>query len=182
MRPIALIFDRDGTLIEHVPYLSEPAQVQLLPGVGEALRAARAAGARLFLHSNQSGVGRGLFDLAAVDACNRRLIELLDLGPRPFERICIAPEAPGAPSVYRKPSPVFAREIMRELALPPDALCYLGDRGSDLATAQAAGTRGVGIACGLDDLRAELRALGLSGEFPVFDSLGAAIHYLYPQP
>ncbi len=182
MRPAALIFDRDGTLIEHVPYLSEPGQVRLLPGVREALQAAQAAGARLFLHSNQSGVGRGYFDLAAVDACNRRLIELLDMGPQPFERICIAPEVPDEPSAYRKPSALFAREIMHDFALQPGQLCYLGDRGSDLATAQAAGTGGVGIASGLDDLRAELRALGLAGSFPVFDSIGAAIRYLFPPP
>jgi D-glycero-D-manno-heptose 1,7-bisphosphate phosphatase len=136
----------------------------------------------LFLHSNQSGVSRGLFDLAAVDACNQRLIELLDLGPRPFERICIAPEAPDAPSLYRKPSPLFGLEIMREFGWQPGQLCYLGDRGSDLATAQAAGTRGVGIASGLDDLRAELQALELTAVFPVFDSLAAAIDYLFSQP
>ena len=69
---------------------------------------------------------------------------------------------------------------MRVFALEPAQLCYLGDRGSDLATAQAAGTRGVGIASGLDDLRAEVQALGLAEAFPVFDSLGAAIRYLFP--
>ncbi len=182
MKPAALIFDRDGTLIEHVPYLSEPEQVRLLPGVREALQTAIRAGARLFLHSNQSGIGRGFFDFAAVDACNQRLIELLDLGERPFERICIAPEVPAAPSLYRKPSPLFAQEVICEFSLQPTAVCYLGDRGSDLATAQAAGTRGVGIASGLDDLRAELQALGLADEFPVFDSIGAAIDYLFPKP
>jgi D-glycero-D-manno-heptose 1,7-bisphosphate phosphatase len=182
MKPSALILDRDGTLIEHVPYLSDPAAVRLLPGVGEALHTATAAGARLFLHSNQSGVGRGLFTESAVAACNQRLIELLGLGPAPFARICIAPEAPDQPSAYRKPSPLFAREIMREFGLEPAAVCYLGDRGSDLATADAAGTRGVGVATGLDDLRAELAELGLTGKFPVFDSLGEAIRYLFPDP
>lgn len=182
MYPAAIIFDRDGTLIEHVPYLSDPAQVRLLPGVVAALRVAMAAGARLFLHSNQSGVGRGLFDIEAVDACNKRLIELLELGPQPFERICIAPEAPDEPSVYRKPSPLFAFEVMREFGWQPGQLCYLGDRGSDLATALAAGTRAVGITSGLDDLRAELHALKLTAAFPVFDSIGAAIDYLFPKP
>jgi len=182
MTPAALILDRDGTLIDHVPYLSDPADLRLLPGVREALQTAQAAGARLFLHSNQSGIGRGYFDFAAATACNQRLIELLDLGPAPFERICIAPESPDQPSLYRKPSPLFAQEIIRDFALPPLAVCYLGDRGSDLATAHAAGTRGVGIATGLDDLRAELHSLGLAGEFPVFNSLGAAIHYLFVHP
>lgn len=180
MQPVALIFDRDGTLIEHVPYLSDPAAVRLLPGVREALRTARSAGARLFLHSNQSGIGRGLFDLTAATACNQRMIELLGLGPAPFERICIAPEAPDQVSCYRKPSPLFAQEILRDFGLLPDEICYLGDRGSDLATAKAAGVRGVGIATGLDDLRMELADLELTGDFPVFHSIGAAIDYLFP--
>jgi len=178
MIPKALILDRDGTLIEHVPYLADPEDVRLLPGVVEALSLVRAAGVRLFLHSNQSGVGRGLFKAAAVDACNRRMIEAIGLGPEIFERICIAPEHPDEPSRYRKPSPAFALEVMRDWDLEPAEICYIGDRGSDLATARAAGTRGVGVATGLDDLRGEMRELGLEGGFPVFNSLQAAIGYL----
>lgn len=178
--PKALIFDRDGTLIEHVPYVSDPAEIRLLPTVREALTTARAQGARLFLHSNQSGVGRGLFELAAVDACNVRMYELLGFPQPIFERICIAPESPDSPSQYRKPSPAFAEEIIRDYGYSLDEVCYIGDRGSDLATAAAAGTRGVGVATGLDDLRAELDALGLS--YPVFDSLEAAIRDLYSIP
>jgi D-glycero-D-manno-heptose 1,7-bisphosphate phosphatase len=177
--PDALILDRDGTLIEHVPYLCDPSDVRLLPSVIEALAIARAAGARLFLHSNQSGIGRGLFDLTAVDACNHRLLDLLGAGPNTFDRICIAMERPGEPSVYRKPSPAFAREIMRDFGYAPEQICYIGDRGSDLATAQAAGTRGVGVATGLDDLRTELYDLGLERLFPVFDSLSDAVGYLF---
>jgi D-glycero-D-manno-heptose 1,7-bisphosphate phosphatase len=170
----AIIMDRDGTLIRHVPYLADPQEVVLLDGVREALRLAISRGVLLFLHTNQSGIGRGFFDRAQADACNKRLIELLDLGPDPFVRICIAPEAPGTPSLYRKPSPAFAQEIMRDFALAPLEICYLGDRGSDLATAHAAGTCGVGLTTGLDDLRAELEALGLANHYPVFDSIAEA--------
>jgi D-glycero-D-manno-heptose 1,7-bisphosphate phosphatase len=177
--PKAIILDRDGTLIEHVPYLADPADVRLLPGVREAIATARDAGALLFLHSNQSGIGRGLFGPEAVDACNRRMIGLLGFGPDVFTRVCIAPEHPDEPSPYRKPSPAFALEVMRDFNFAPQDICYIGDRGSDLAAAHAAGTRGLGVATGLDDLRAELRSLGLEGAFPVFDSLTAAICYLF---
>jgi phosphoglycolate phosphatase-like HAD superfamily hydrolase len=61
----------------------------------------------------------------------------------------------------------------------PQQICYIGDRGSDLATAHASGTRGAGVATGLDDLRIELEDLGLEGLFPVFDSLSDAIGYLF---
>lgn len=176
--PKALVLDRDGTLIEHVPYLADPAKLRLLPGVRDAIAAARDAGVLLFLHSNQSGIGRGIFGPEAVAACNLKMIELLDCGPDIFERICIAPEHPDAPSTYRKPSPIFAQEIMRDYKLAPEEICYIGDRGSDLATAHAAGTRGVGVATGLDDLRAELREIELGEQFPVFASLYEAIQFL----
>lgn len=179
MHPKALILDRDGTLIEHKPYLADPAGVVLLPGVREALRIAIDHGALLFLHTNQSGIGRGLFEEDQAHACNRRLIELLDLGPEPFARICIAPEAPEQPSRYRKPSPEFAFEIMRDHGLSAGELCYLGDRGSDLATAAAAGTCAVGVHTGLDDLDAEVRELGLAGRYPIFPSLRSAMLYLF---
>ena len=57
----AVLLDRDGTLIEDKHYLSEPSGVALLPGVGPALSRLVQAGHRLFLVSNQSGVGRGYF-------------------------------------------------------------------------------------------------------------------------
>lgn len=174
----ALVLDRDGTLIVHVPYLAEPEQVKLLPGVREGLRRAIEAGLRLFVHSNQSGVGRGYFTMEAVHACNRRMIELLDLGEAPFTRICIAPERPDQPSVYRKPSPAFAREIAAEHGFALDELCYVGDRASDLEAAEKAGTQGVGVATGLDDLAAEIAQAKLAKTYPVLPSFDAAIEYL----
>lgn len=182
MKVRALILDRDGTIIQHLPYLADPNEVRLLPGVRKALGRAWQANLRLFLHSNQSGVGRGLFSLRDVEACNRRMLELLGCEEKGFERMCIAPEHPKAPPHYRKPSPKFAQELMREEGFHPEEICYIGDRGSDLATAHAAGTRGVGVATGLDDLRGELAELGLTDRYPVFDSLDDAIRYLIAAP
>jgi len=178
LRVKALVLDRDGTLIEHVPYLADPKQVVVLPGVRKGLRAAIAAGLRLFLHSNQSGVGRGYFTMEAVEASNRRMIELLDLGVAPFTRICIAPERPDEPSKYRKPSPAFAREIAEEFGFALDELCYVGDRGSDLETADRAGTHGIGVATGREDLRADIDAAKLTRSYPIFDRFDVAIQHL----
>ena len=101
IKPCALILDRDGTLIRHVPFLCEPALVELLPGGREVLQVAVDAGALLFLRCNQSGIGRGKFHEIAVAACNARMVDLLNLGRDPFERICIAPETLDDPMVYR---------------------------------------------------------------------------------
>lgn len=173
----ALIFDRDGTLIEHVPYLHKPDDVRVLPEVRDGLAAAQAAGLKLFLHTNQSGVGRGMFTLADAEACTARMIELLDLGPALFAGVCTAPEHPKEPAVYRKPSPRFAQEIMAQFGFEPQEICYVGDRGSDLETAHAAGTRAVGVATGLEDLAAELSEAGL-GHYPIFPSFRAAMDHV----
>jgi histidinol phosphatase-like enzyme len=98
--PQAVFLDRDGTLIENRHYLSSPEGVALLPGVREGLQVARERGAKLFLFTNQSGVGRGMFTLADVEAVNRRMIEMLGLGDDLFAGICIAPERPDEPVVW----------------------------------------------------------------------------------
>lgn len=110
--PQAVFLDRDGTLIEHVPYLHDPGDVVIRPGTRDALLRLQAAATKLFLFTNQSGVSRGLFGLADVEAVNRRMVELLDLGPGLFTAVCVATELPDDEPVYRKPSPRFIEEML----------------------------------------------------------------------
>lgn len=174
----ALIFDRDGTIIEHVHYLSDPAQVRLLPGVKEGMKLLKELGFKLFMHSNQSAVGRNYFGIEKVYACNLRMEELLDLGKDVFERVCIATETPTDPIVYRKPSPQFAKEIMNDHNFKPSELCYVGDRSSDLQTALNIGANAIGVNTGLNDLHIELREVGLFTPFPIFSSFSEVIEEL----
>ena len=126
---MTLFLDRDDTLVHDDGYMSRPEQIRLLPGVGEALRRAADAGCGLYLVTNQSGIGRGLYTLAEAEACNDRLIELLNVE---FSGICIAPEMPDVPSKYRKPSPTFILEMIARDALDPAACFMIGDKISDL--------------------------------------------------
>jgi D-glycero-D-manno-heptose 1,7-bisphosphate phosphatase len=139
----ALFLDRDGTLIEHEPYLHKPEEVVLLPGTTEALSQAMSAGYLLFLFTNQSGVGRGYFKLEDVQRVNARLIEMLGLGPDVFTETCVAPEPPGTPSLYRKPSPRFIQEMITKYDLIPAHSWMVGDSPSDWAAGAAAG---IGVA------------------------------------
>ena len=141
----ALFLDRDGTLIENRHYLRDPEGVAILPGVREALARARDTGTKFFLFTNQSGVGRGLFTLADVEAVNRRMIDALGLGPDLFAGICVAAERPDDPPVYRKPSPRYILEMLAEHAVPAEAAWMLGDSPSDWEAGLNAGIRSAAI-------------------------------------
>ena len=137
----ALFLDRDGTLIVHRPYLSDPAGVKLIPGVRQALHNFIADGCRLFLFTNQSGVGRGLFTLEAVHRCNQRMLQLLELPAPGFTETCVATETPDMPQIYRKPSPRFILEMIAKYSLAPGEVCMVGDTLNDMQTGLNAGVR-----------------------------------------
>lgn len=150
----ALFLDRDGTLIVDQDYLRDPAGVVLLPGTAEALRRARELGYRLYLFTNQSGIGRGYFTAADVDRCNRRMLELIGLGDGLFAGECIAPEHPDQPSRYRKPSPAFIQEMIQRDALDPTRCYMVGDKEADVQAGLNAGIHAVAVCTGKHDAAA----------------------------
>ena len=100
-----VILDRDGTLIKYIPYLFEKEKVELIPGTIEATNILIKKNIKIYLHTNQSGVGRGYFRISDAVDCNNKMIELIGLGPKIFfEEICIAPDFPPSKVSYRKPS------------------------------------------------------------------------------
>ena len=140
-RPLqkAILFDRDGTLIADKHYLSDPDQVELLPGAIEALQAARMAGYRLVVLSNQSGVARGYFSLSSVEAVNRRFEQLLAKAGVMLEGSYFCPHYPGGtvPEFAvscdcRKPHPGMAEQAALEFRLNLHRSLVVGDKLDDL--------------------------------------------------
>lgn len=144
----ALFLDRDGTLIVDKHYLADPAGVELLPGVIEGLSLARARGYKLFLFSNQSGVGRGYYTLETALTVNARMLELIALPAPLFDGVCMATEAPEQPIVYRKPSPRFILETISQHGLDPASCIMVGDRETDIEAGLAAHIRVAALANG----------------------------------
>ena len=174
--PRALFLDRDDTLVRDAGYMSRPEQIELLPGVAEALRDARGAGFRLYLVTNQSGINRGYYSLDDALACNRRLEELLGVG---FDGVCIAPERPDEPSRYRKPSPAYLQERIAEDGLDPSASWMVGDKVSDLECGLAAGVRAAIVARGSTGApREDAAAFAAARGIPVFSSFPAFVRDL----
>src|SRR5512137_1793480 len=137
----AIFLDRDGTIIEDRDYLSQPEDVVIFPGTAAALKRLRAAGFKLFIVSNQSGVGRGYFTLADVEKVNRHLVNELARDGVQFEKIYIAPEAPDQPSRGRKPSPQFLFDARDHFGMDLASSYLIGDKLIDLECGWNAGVR-----------------------------------------
>ena len=73
----AVFLDKDGTLVENVPYNADPARIVLAPGAREAVAAMAGAGYRVIVVSNQPGVALGRFPEADLERVEQRLRELL---------------------------------------------------------------------------------------------------------
>jgi D-glycero-D-manno-heptose 1,7-bisphosphate phosphatase len=140
MKP-AVFLDRDGTLIAEKNYLRRPEDVVILPGAAAGLQRLGNAGFKLFIVSNQSGVGRGYFTLADVERVNEHLRrELAGAGVR-LEKIYIAPEAPDQPSRGRKPLPQFLFDARDEFNLNLAESFMVGDKLIDLECGWNAGVK-----------------------------------------
>ncbi len=137
----AVFLDRDGVLIEERNYLHRVEEVVFLPGAAPALRRLSDAGFRLFIVTNQSGVGRGYFTMADVERVHEHLErEFAQVGVR-FAKIYVAPEAPGQPSRGRKPSPQFLRDARDEFGVDLARSYFVGDKLVDLECGWNAGVK-----------------------------------------
>jgi D-glycero-D-manno-heptose 1,7-bisphosphate phosphatase len=137
----AVFLDRDGTMIAEKHYLHEVEQVEILPGAAKALKELQDAGFKLFIVSNQSGVGRGYFTLADVERVNEHIQrEFARAGVR-FEEIYIAPEAPDASSRGRKPSPQFLFDARDTFGVDLAESHFIGDKLVDLECGWNAGVK-----------------------------------------
>jgi D-glycero-D-manno-heptose 1,7-bisphosphate phosphatase len=137
----AVFLDRDGTLIEDKDYLHRPEEVVIYPGVGPALKQLQDGGFKLFMVTNQSGVGRGYFPIGDVHRVHERLARELAHHGVKFEKIYIAPEAPDEPSRGRKPSPQFLFDARDEFGIDLAESCIVGDKLIDLECGWNAGTK-----------------------------------------
>jgi len=137
--PKAVLLDRDGTLVADVPYNGDPERVVVMPGAREAVERLRAAGVATAVVSNQSGVARGLLRVEQVEAVNRRVEELLGpLGPWLY---CV--HGPWEGCGCRKPAPGLIEAAAGALGVETADCVVIGDVGSDVEAARAAGARAV---------------------------------------
>ncbi len=138
-RPMAVLFDRDGTLIHDVPYNADPDRVTPFAGARAALDMLRSRGVRLGVVTNQSGVSKGMMTAADVDAINARVSDVL--GQIDVFAVCVHDVA--ARCDCRKPAPGLITSAATILGAHPRHCVVIGDIGSDIEAAARAGARAI---------------------------------------
>lgn len=144
----AVFLDKDGTLIEDVPYNVEPDKIQLTSGAVDGVRSLHAAGYKLFVISNQSGVARGYFPETALVAVEQHLREMLAAIGVPLAGFYYCPHHPdGIVSSYaiscncRKPQPGLLRLAAAEHNIDLAQSWFIGDILHDVEAGRLAGCR-----------------------------------------
>jgi D-glycero-D-manno-heptose 1,7-bisphosphate phosphatase len=134
-----VLLDRDGTInVEH-SYISDPDLIELYPGAGAALRRLRQMGFGLVVVTNQSAIGRGYFDLSAVERVNQRFRALLAADDVTVDGIYICPHAPEEDCACRKPQPGLVEQAVAEHGFDPREAFMIGDKSGDIGLARAVG-------------------------------------------
>ena len=134
-----VMLDRDGTINVERNYLSHPDDLELLPGVVAGLAHLRDLGLGLVVVTNQSGVGRGYFDLERLEAIHQWLRALLRKAGVALDGIYFCPHLPDGGCGCRKPAPGLVRQAEADLGFDARQGFVIGDNGSDIALGRAIG-------------------------------------------
>ncbi|MFP5304704.1 MAG: D-glycero-beta-D-manno-heptose 1,7-bisphosphate 7-phosphatase [Gammaproteobacteria bacterium] len=181
-----VILDRDGVINEDSPdYIKSAAEWHPIPGSLEAIAKLCQAGFRVFVASNQSGLGQGLFDYDAFCAINDRMQQqLAELGGR-LDGIAFAPDHPDTPTAMRKPAPGMILDLARRLNINPDLIPVVGDSWRDVEAARAAKARPVLVRTGNGrrteaEHMTDLRGVAIYDDLAAFASALIAAQHALP--
>lgn len=143
-----MFLDRDGVIVAEKDYLSRPSQLRVLPGVPGAMKALRAAGFKVVVVTNQSGVARGYFSLAQLGRIHRELKKRLARAGAKWDALYFSPHGPDSGHPMRKPGTGMLRAARRRFGLDLKASYLVGDTTTDVQTARNAGCAAVLVRTG----------------------------------
>lgn len=172
-----VILDRDGVINEDSDdYIKSPQEFVPIAGSLEAIARLKQAGYLVVVATNQSGIGRGLFDLETLDAMHDKLHKALAAVNGSIDGIFVCPHAPDEGCECRKPRPGLLLQISKQFDMPLADVPVIGDSLRDLESAQAVGARPILVRTGKGE-RTLARGEGLDG-VPVYHNLCEAVDAL----
>jgi histidinol-phosphate phosphatase family protein len=134
-----VFLDRDGVVIDEVHYLSHPKQLRLVPGTARAIKNLRAAGLKVILVTNQSGVARGYLTLGTLKKIHQKLSRQLAERGAELDAIYFCPHGPDDGCACRKPKSAMLEKARRRFGLDLSRSWLVGDTTTDVKTAKDAG-------------------------------------------
>jgi D-glycero-D-manno-heptose 1,7-bisphosphate phosphatase len=170
------MIDRDGVINEDSSeFIKSIDEWRPIDGSLEAIADLHRAGRSVAVVTNQSGIGRGLYDEQTLAAIHRHMRERVRAAGGELAGIYYCPHLPEDDCDCRKPRPGMFRALERELGMSVRGAPYIGDRLSDVAAAEAVGARPMLVRTGTGAMTETLLA---AREVPVFDDLRAAVRSL----
>jgi D-glycero-D-manno-heptose 1,7-bisphosphate phosphatase len=172
-----VILDRDG-VINHDSdqYIKSPAEWRPIPGSIEAIARLHQGGYRVAVATNQSGIGRGLFDMATLNAINDKMMEMVFRQGGRIDALFFCPHTAIEGCNCRKPRTGMLEEIASRYHMELKAVPVIGDSLKDLQAAEAVGALPVLVLTGKGARTREEGALPRKTQ--VFDDLADAARHL----
>src|SRR3954470_2650508 len=175
-----VILDRDGTInVDSDSFIKTPEEWQPLPGALEAIARLNHAGWHVAVASNQSGLGRGLFDVASLNAIHAKMHKMLGAMGGRIDAVFYCPHSPDEGCQCRKPAPGLFEQIGERFGVDLKTVPVVGDTVRDLQAGVAVGCQPHLVLTGKAEA---LRDQALPPEFPadtmVHDDLSAFADWL----
>ncbi len=137
-----VILDRDGVINhESEDFIRTPAEWVPIEGSLEGIARLTRAGYTVAVATNQSGIGRGLIDRAALEAIHRKMRRAVADAGGAIDRIAYCPHAPEDGCDCRKPRPGLLRELAAHYGVSLAGVPFIGDTERDIDAALAVGAR-----------------------------------------
>lgn len=171
-----VLLDRDGVINEDSDqFIKSPEEWIPIPGSLEAIALLRQQGYRIAVLTNQSGIARGLFDLATLEQMHGKMRQLAEAAGGGIDDIFFCPHAPEDGCDCRKPKAGLFEQFARKHQLSPAGIPAVGDSLRDLQAAQRVGANPILVKTGKGE-----RTLERNPDlvFPIFANLYEAVQYL----
>lgn len=172
-----VILDRDGVInYDSAQFIKTPVEWKPIPGSLEAIAALNQAGFRIALATNQSGISRGLFDMATLNAIHDKMHRALAQTGGRIDALFYCPHAAESQCSCRKPKPGMLEEIARRFGMDLDGVPSVGDSLRDLQAGIPMGAMPVLVRTGKGE--ATLAAGGLPEGTKIFANLAEAAQFI----
>jgi D-glycero-D-manno-heptose 1,7-bisphosphate phosphatase len=128
-----VILDRDGVInVDSDAFIKSPDEWVAIPGSLEAIARLNQAGYRVAIASNQSGIGRGLFDMAALNAMHQKMNRAVAAVGGRIDAVFFCPHTFEDNCECRKPKPGMLQQIVERFEIEPKDTAVVGDALRDL--------------------------------------------------